>query len=714
MLAALALLTVCQQPPLGSKLDPMARFDPHERLRRAYGDLVARNDFPQAVWLDGGRLRFRRDNRWLTLDLASEGEPQTRPARPSERPRDPRPGPERGRQYARADSPDGRWQAVYRDGNVFLVNARSKRETAVTKEGDPAKRIKFGTASWVYGEELGVREAMGFSPDSGKLWFYGFDEREVLDFYLTLDETKVQNRLDVEPYPKAGAPNPKVSLHVYDLGTKRTVRIQTSTDPDPMRDLGHYVYAVRWSPDGRELLFHRTDRLQRTMEFCAADPETGRVRVVVREAVLDAWTDNAPPLTWLNEEPSQRRFLWIHERNGFRNIALGSLDGGELTPLTSHSFDVDRVVHADAKSGWVYYTCRSAPNPYRLQLHRVRLDGTGDERLTDPEFHHSVTMPDGGERILDTMENLTTPPKTVELDRDGRLMRVVSEADASRMEAARLRPAERLQFRSADGRFELYGYVSKPLGFDPSKRYPLVVMVYAGPESGAGAERFAAPHPLNHYGFAVAWFEGRGTVGRGREFRTSVYGKLGVAEIDDQSEGVKEALRTFSWLDPERVGITGTSYGGYASIMAILRHPDVFQAAVACSSVTDWRNYDTVYTERYMGTPETNPEGYRLGSAMEHVGNLRGRLLLFYGTADNNVHPTNTHQLIAALDKAGKSYELLVGPDVGHAALDFRRTAEFFARAFLAPRVADPLAKALRAGNRLTAQARRSALAEAR
>ncbi len=193
-----------------------------------------------------------------------------------------------------------------------------------------------------------------------------------------------------------------------------------------------------------------------------------------------------------------------------------------------------------------------------------------------------------------------------------------------------------------------------------------------------------------------------------------MYGRLGVAEIDDQAEGVKAALQAFSWLDPGRVGVTGTSYGGYASIMALLRHPDVFRAAVACSSVTDWRNYDSVYTERYMGTPETNPEGYRLGSAMEHVGNLRGRLLLFYGTADNNVHPTNTHQLIAALDKAGKPYELLVGPDVGHAALDFRRTAEFFARAFLAPATPEPLAKALRAGNRLAAQARRSARLEAR
>ncbi len=711
MLALLATWVVCQAPPLGSKLVAMASVDPHERARKAFAALVVRNDFPQAEWLDGERLRFRRDNRWLTLHLPTEGEPQVRPARQSERPRDARPRPERGRQYTRVDSADARWRAEYRNGNVWLIDLRTKRETPVTVNGDPAKRIKFGTASWVYGEELGVREAMGFSPDSSKLWFYGFDEREVLDFYLTLDETKVQNRLDVEPYPKAGAPNPKVSLHVYDLKSRRTVLIPTSTDLDPMKDRGHYVYAVRWSPDGKELLFHRTDRLQRTMEFCAADPDSGKVRVVVREAVRDAWTDNAPPITWLKEDGGQRRFLWIHERNCFRNIAIGSLDGGDLRPVTNHAFDVERVVRADPQSGWIYYTCRSAPNPYRVQLHRVRMDGTGDERLTDPEFHHSVTMPEDGSRILDTFENLTTPPKTVELDPDGRLVRVVSEADASRMEAARLRPAERILFRSADGRFELYGYVSKPVGFDPAKRYPLVVMVYAGPESGAGAERFANPHPLNKYGFAVAWFEGRGTVGRGREFRTSVYGRLGVAEIDDQAEGVKAALRACPWLDPQRVGITGTSYGGYASIMALLRHPDVFQAAVACSSVTDWRNYDSVYTERYMGTPETNPEGYRLGSAMEHVGNLKGRMLLFYGTADNNVHPTNTHQLIAALDKAGKTYEVLVGPDVGHAALDFRRTAAFFARAFLAPSAPDPLEKALRTGRRLLAAASRASVA---
>ncbi|MCX7800609.1 MAG: S9 family peptidase [Fimbriimonadales bacterium] len=713
MFAALALLAVCHSFDEKSKLDAMAVPDTHERVRRLYQSLVARNDFPQAEWLSEDRLRFVRDKRQFVLELA-EPETQVRPARPAERQaRDPN-RPARGRQYLQTDSPDGRWRAMHRDRNVWLVDRKTGRERAVTRDGNERDRVKYGTASWVYGEELGVREAMGFSPDSKRLWFYRFDEKDVRDFYLTLDQTQVQNRLDAEPYPKAGAPNPRVSLLVHDLASGRTVTVATSTHRDPMKDLGHYVYAVRWSPDGGELLFHRTDRLQRTMEFCAADPSTGKVRVVVREGVLDAWTDNAPPLVWLDEEGGKRRFLWIHERNGFRNLSLGSLDGGPLRPITAHPFDVERVVRADPRSGWVYYTCRSAPNPYLIQLHRIRLDGSRDERLTDPAFSHSVTVSPDGTRLLDTFENLTTPPKTVEMDLEGTVLRTVAEADASRMEAARLQPAERVLFRSADGKWELYGYVSKPVGFDPSKRYPLVVMVYAGPESGVGAERFVGPHPLNHYGFAVAWFEGRGTVGRGREFRTSIYGRLGVVEIDDQAAGVRAALSALPWLDPQRVGITGTSYGGYASIMALLRHPDVFHAAVASSSVTDWRNYDSIYTERYMGTPETNPEGYREGSAMEHVQNLRGKLLLFYGTADNNVHPSNTHQLIRALDRAGKRYELQVGPDAGHEALDFRRTADFFARAFLTPDRPDALERALRRGRSLLARARREALAEVR
>jgi len=224
----------------------------------------------------------------------------------------------------------------------------------------------------------------------------------------------------------------------------------------------------------------------------------------------------------------------------------------------------------------------------------------------------------------------------------------------------------------------------KPSDFDPGKKYPLLVTVYAGPESGTDRERFGVPQAMTELGFLVAElgflvaaFDGRGTDGRGKSFKDSVYKKLGVVEIDDQAAGVK-ALRTRPYVDGNRVGIFGTSYGGYASAMAILRYPDVFQAAAASSSVTDWRNYDSIYTERYMDTPQRNPKGYDEGSAMMYAQNLKGRLLLYYGTADDNVHPANTYQLVKALQSAGKSFDLQVGPDRGHTGVNGARMLEFF------------------------------------
>ena len=218
----------------------------------------------------------------------------------------------------------------------------------------------------------------------------------------------------------------------------------------------------------------------------------------------------------------------------------------------------------------------------------------------------------------------------------------------------------------------------KPSNFDPNKKYPMLVSVYAGPGVGvANRENFAAPNSLTEMGFLVAEFDGRGQEGQGKAFKDALYRHHGLPEIDDQAEGVK-FLRQRPYVDGANVGIFGTSYGGYASAMALLRHPDVFRAASASSSVTDWRNYDSVYTERFMGMPDDNKEGYDFGSAMNHVKDMKGHLLLYYGTADNNVHPTNTYQLIQALGRAGKAYDLQIGPDQGHTGVNFSRMMEFF------------------------------------
>jgi dipeptidyl-peptidase-4 len=234
-----------------------------------------------------------------------------------------------------------------------------------------------------------------------------------------------------------------------------------------------------------------------------------------------------------------------------------------------------------------------------------------------------------------------------------------------------------IKYKAADGATDLYGMLHFPSTFDPAKKYPLLVSVYAGPETNGARESFATPMPLTEYGFLVATLDSRSAAGRGKRALDAIYQKLGVTEIDDQAAGVK-SLWMRPYVDKNRVGIFGTSYGGYASAMALLRHPDVFQAASAASAVTSWHHYDTIYTERYMWIPQENKEGYEAGSAMNYAKNLRGRLMIYYGTADNNVHPNNSMQLIQALQQAGKSFDVQVGPDRGHSGINMDRMMEFF------------------------------------
>jgi dipeptidyl-peptidase-4 len=627
---------------------------------------------------DGASLTFRLAGKAMRYDFATGAlteEPPT-PGAGDRDPANPRGsrGPARGRQYDSAASPDGALTAFHRDANLWLRSADGA-ERALTTDGSRDARIKYGAASWVYGEELGQRTAMWWSPDSTRLAYYRFDESAARDYHLALGQTEFQTTLAVEAYPKAGTPNPVPGLWLHDLRADRTIEVDVRSGAQ-FRDetLGHYVYGATWSPDGAELLFRRTDRRQQTMEFCAADPATGAVRVVVRESWPASWTRNSPEIRWLADG---RRFVWASERSGWNNYYLYDLHDGLLRALTAHACEVAGIERVDEAAGVLWYLARSGDHPLKVQLHRVGLDGKGDARLTDPSFHHSVSVAPDGAHFTDVAQTHELPPVTTLRRADGAAVAVLAASDVSAFDALGLRPPELLEFRAADGVTPLYGMLHFPPGFDPARRYPLLVSVYAGPGSGGASATFAAPNALTAYGFLHATFDSRSAGGRGKRALDAIYGKLGVVEVDDQAAGVR-ALASRPYLDAGNVGIFGTSYGGYVSALCLLRHPDVFAAACASSAVTDWRHYDTIYTERYMGLPQDNPEGYDAGSAMRYAENLRGRLMIYYGTADDNVHPANALTLIAALQEAGKSFEVQVGPDRGHTSLDRERMMEFF------------------------------------
>ncbi len=667
------------------RLRNMPGYAKFERMSRELPGSVQRGDL-QVSWDPSGRvLYYSRNGKSYAYDIAARQEKEAAPPEitVSSGRGDRRQRPERGRQFTSETSPDGNFKAFEKDRNVYISKADDSGPQQITTDGSEASRIKNGIASWVYGEELGVRDAIWWSPDSSKVAYYRFDESHVKDYYIAYNQLDIQDTLNVEPYPKAGADNPIVDVFVYDLATKKTTRMDVHFDGGVGPDIGTYVYSVRWSPDGSELLFNRTNRKQNIMEFCAANAKNGTCRVIIREK-QNTWTDNTPQMMYLEEtRPGPKRFLWQSERNGFYNWYLYDLSGKLYNAVTSNKFEADRIVKVDTANGLLFYLAHDGANPYLRQLHRVHLDGPGRSRLTHPNFHPYVAVSPDDKTFVDTEENLQTPPVTNLEGLDGKVIAKLADSDMSKFNSLGVQKGERFTFTAADGVTTCYGILYKPTGFDPNKKYPLVVSVYGGPDSGGSNERFGIEPAYAELGFVVAEIDGRGTQSRGKAFKDTLYEKLGIVEIDDQAAGAKELTKR-PYIDPNRVGIFGTSYGGYSSAMAILRHPDVFKVAIACSPVTDWRNYDTIYTERYMYLPSQaeNRKGYEDGSCMTYAANLKGHLFLYYGTADNNVHPSNTIQLVQALQDAGKPFDLMVGPDQGHSQMDFSRILEYFMDCF--------------------------------
>ncbi len=682
------------------RLKSMPGYERAQRFARE-SPAAVRGGILAATWIDGKAFEYSRDGKRFHYDVASRVAwevplVESRGGRGQGRGGE---TPERGRQFESAPSPDGTLKAFYRNRNLWLSAADGSGERAITTDGSVSSRVKYGTASWVYGEELSQTSAMWWSPDSTKIAYYRFDETPVPDYYVALNQTRQYSTVDTEAYPKAGAANPVVDLFVYDVASKRSTRIDVR-DGKPFDNsvVGHYVYHVEWTADGRELLFFRTNRRQNVMEVAGADPSTGVCRVVLREEWPTGWVNSEPRMLFL---AGGRRFVWESQRNGWNNFYLYDLSRGLLGPITTATtFEAAALVKVDEAAGILFYTARDGDNPLKLQLHRVGLDGKGDRRLTDPAFHHTIggCIPNLGSRpeqppvlapcslspdsahFIDVYQTHNTPPATRLVDASsGAVVAEIVKSDVSKFTELGLKKPELFTYKAADGTTTLRGLLQFPSTFDPSKTYPALVSVYGGPEfaNNTARETFVTPNPLTEHGFLFLTLDSRAIPGLGKRTLDSLYQKLGQVEMDDMAAGIK-SLWSRPYVDKSRVGIFGTSYGGYTALMGLLRHPDVFAAASSSSPVTDWANYDTIYTERYMWIPQENKDGYANGRAISYAKDLKGRLLLYYGTADNNVHPSNTLQLIDALQAAGKSFELQVGPDRGHSGVNQDRMMEFF------------------------------------
>jgi dipeptidyl-peptidase 4 len=627
------------------------------------GSLVTGGRITRLNWSDDGQsLTYRRGDDTFRFDFqakaavkidadeAVEGASTTRPERRS--------NPARGRQRDRATSPDGKWIAVCKDWNVVIEPKHSdgdERGEPIRVTADGQRKFRYGTASWVYGEELDQRDAMWWSADSRKLVFYEFDERQVPDHYLTGGLTELHTKLLIEGYPKPGEPNPIANLLVYDLESRKIARIEMPQDGE------WYTYAVQFSPaPTNTLIFNRTNRRQNILHVMAADLETGQTRIVLTET-QETWQENAPEMKFLKDG---HRFIWASEKTGWKQFELRDLDGSLINTLTTGDYETRQIEHIDETNGVVYYTAFSDRNPLNAHLHRVNLDGSDQRRLTQETLNHSVRISPDAKWFVTEYESAVMPPFTALYDTQGNRIATLAESDASKFRQMKLQKPEMFAFRADDGQV-LYGVLHRPSNFKRSKKYPLVIDVYGGPMSQSVRSRFVPAVAACEYGFLIAEIDNRGTANRGKAFSGAAYMKLGEIDIKDQADAAR-FLASRPYVDGQRVGIYGHSYGGYMSALAILKYPDVFHAAVAGGTVSDWRNYDSIYTERFMRTPQENETGYDAGSCIKYADRLKGKLLLLHGMVDDNVHPNNAWQLVDALHKANKSFEMMFYPNAGH------------------------------------------------
>jgi len=574
------------------------------------------------------------------------------------------PRPSRGHQYLTEISPNEKWFFVCKDWNVVLENDATGESVQVTTDGH--RKFRYGTANWTYGEELNERHGMWWSPDSRKLVYYVFDERPVQDFYLTGDLTEVNTKLLTEGYIKAGAPNPIVWLEIYDLETKKRTPVDVGQN-----EQDQYIYNMRFTPDGKEFLFNKTDRHQHRLDVMALDLSTGKTRIVVTET-QETWQENSPAMEFLEDG---KRFIWETEKTMFRQYELRHLDGSLITTLTKGEYPATRIYKVDEKKGYLYYGAYSDKNLLCEQLHRVKLNGKDQKRLSPLSLNYSrFNFSPDGKWITTQYEDIKTPPSTALYSTAGKLIKILAEGP--KVENNR---SELFSFKANDGKTVLYGILHKPEDFDPDKKYPLILSVYGGPDSRGVSNRYQNGHRDNSRGYLIVQIASRGTTGRGKKFKAAGYKKLGDVDIGDQADGIRY-IRKRPYIDGKRVGIVGHSYGGFMAAMGIVKHPDVFAAAVDRAGPTDWRNYDSIYTERYMSLPQDNKEGYDNGSAMKYVEDMTGKLLIMHGMVDDNVHPTNAWQFIDALDKAGKKYESRFFPRSGHGFDGSDTQWEFFDR----------------------------------
>ena len=551
-------------------------------------------------------------------------------------------------------SPDGRKVAFVRNNNLYIVNVPSGQEKQLTFDGE--EHLLNGKKDWVYQEELGSRgdfKGYWWSPDSRKIAYYQMDDRPVPEYPL-VDFSQLHPVVTMERYPKAGEPNPIVKVGVVNVETAKTVWLNLGDDTDV------YFPRVYWVPGTGEVAVMRLDRHQQHLDFLFCNPTSGESRVVLSES--DPHWINIEDFVYFFKKKNW--FLWGSERSGYRHLYLYDLQGNLIRQLTEGDWAVTSLEGVDERKGYAYFV-GTKDGLLERHLYRVGLDSRKIKRLTREEGVHSVRVAPEGRYFIDYFSAPLTPVRVTLYRADGKRIKVLEKNEHPELAEYQLSNPEFLTITGKAG-LEYHAMMIKPPHFDPTRKYPVLIHVYGGPHSQLVIKRFTNlwHQMMAQKGYIVFTLDNRGTANRGRDWETAIYKHFGKLELEDQLVGVKY-LKSLPYVDSTRIGIWGWSFGGYMTLYA-MTHSREFKAGVAVAPVTDWRYYDTIYTERYMALPEENADGYYQSSPINFADSLHGALLIAHGTVDDNVHFQNTVEFIDRLVDAGKLYQLLIYPGKEH------------------------------------------------
>ena len=556
-------------------------------------------------------------------------------------------------------SPDASKVAYVYENNLYYYDLKTKITLPITFDGKKNEIIN-GSADWVYEEELSIVKCFWWSPDSKNLVYLRFDETDVPEFTMTLYNDEIYPDYETFKYPKVGEKNADVSAHVYSLDTEDSSPI----DIGEMNEM--YIPRVKWTKDKNEVCIFKMNRHQNELELILVNIEDYSTRTLLKEK-NKYYIDITDDLTFLKNGDE---FIWTSEKSGYNHIYLYDMSGMEVKAITQGEYDVTSFYGVDEERGHVYFQSAEV-SPLERHIYRVDLDGKKKRKISKEKGTNSASFSGTFDYYSLRHSSVSQPNSYRVFNRKNKLVRTLEENEeiTEYQEEYGVQPIEFFEFETSE-RVRLNGWMIKPANFDPNGNYPVFMTQYSGPGSQQVTDSWKGTNywwyqMLAQQGYVVACVDPRGTGARGEEFRKMTYLQLGKYETIDQIEAGKY-LASLPFTDPARIGIFGWSYGGYMSSLAILKGNDVFSTAIAVAPVTNWKWYDTIYTERFMRTSQENPDGYKENSPIYFADRLKGKYLLVHGGADDNVHLQNSMEMSRALIEANKQFDTYIYPNRAH------------------------------------------------